>query len=102
MNEIKPTPGPWVADGYDVRQSGSNGSRMVAAICYTGPLHTPASEYPKSCRLQDEANARLIAAAPDLLEALEEMARFCETGDYDGTDPLDMAFEAIKKAKGEL
>jgi len=22
-------------------------------------------------------------------------------GDYDGKDPLDMAFEAIKKAKGE-
>jgi hypothetical protein len=71
MSELKHTPGPWIADRYDVRQSGSTGSRMVAAICYTGPLHTPASEYPKSCRLQDEANARLIASAPEMLAALE-------------------------------
>jgi hypothetical protein len=102
MSDLKHTPGPWIADRYDVRQSGSTGSRMVAAICYTGPHHTPASEYPKSCRLQDEANARLIAAAPELLEALEEMTRFCETGEYEGRDPLSAAFEAITKAKGEL
>lgn len=43
---------------------------MIADVCYTGPHHTPPEEYPKSCRLVDEANARLIAAAPDLLQAM--------------------------------
>jgi hypothetical protein len=65
------TPGPWNADGYHVRQSGINGTRMIADVCYTGPHHTPPDEYPKSCRFADEANARLIATAPELLEALE-------------------------------
>jgi hypothetical protein len=64
------TPGPWKADGYHVRQSGRRGTRMIADVCYTGPHHTPPDEYPKSCRLADEANARLIAAAPELLEAM--------------------------------
>ena len=64
------TPGPWKADGYHVRQSGQRGTRMIADVCYTGPHHTSPDEYPKSCRLADEANARLIAAAPELLEAM--------------------------------
>jgi hypothetical protein len=65
------TAGPWKADGYYVRQSGQRGTRMIADVCYTGPHHTPPEEYPKSCRIADEANARLIAAAPEMLEALE-------------------------------
>ena len=65
-----PTPGPWKADGYHVRQMGQNGTRAIADVCYTGPHHTPPDEYPESCRLVDEANACLIAAAPELLEAL--------------------------------
>lgn len=50
----------------------------------------------------DEADANLIAAAPDLLEALEDIAR----GDY--SDPLCMktpeerAREAIAKARGQV
>jgi hypothetical protein len=65
------TPGPWKADGYRVRQSGQCGTRKIADVCYTGPQHTPPIEYPKSCRIADEANARLIAAAPQMLDALE-------------------------------
>jgi hypothetical protein len=50
-------------------------------------------------RLQKEANARLIAAAPDLLEAckryLEAMEKY---GHPDKTDRLIRA--AVEKAKG--
>lgn len=50
-----------------------------------------------------EANARLIAAAPELLEALEELTRFHELG-YSNTKTLEMivsqARTAIAKAKG--
>jgi hypothetical protein len=53
-----------------------------------------------------EANARLIAAAPDMLEALEEIV-FNVTKNFEGSieirDPeaIEMAREAIRKAKGE-
>ncbi len=64
------------ADGYDVRQPAG---RQCA---YCGPHHTPAEEYPASCKRVDEVNARLFAAAPELLSernelraALENMTR---------------------------
>lgn len=102
----KHTPGPWKADGYNIRQSGLMGTRHVAEIAYTGPHHTPPNEYPSSCRLQDEANARLIAAAPDLLHALQMMLG-CELiggdqrdglPDEPGTSPVSLARAAIDKA----
>jgi hypothetical protein len=91
MNEIKPTPtpGPWE---IDERFPGSYAIEPNVAWLGASSSHQNG---------ENLANARLIAAAPELLEALEEMARFCQTGDYDGRDPLDMAFEAIAKAKGD-
>ena len=68
-----PTPGPWIADGYDLRQK--NG-RMIA---YFGPHHTPADEYPLSCRLQDEANCQWVANARNELAAARERVRVLET-----------------------
>ena len=64
-----PTPEPWIADGYDLRQK--NG-RMIA---YFGPHHTPADEYPMSCRLQDEANCQWCATARNELAAEREKVR---------------------------
>ena len=47
-----------------------------------------------------EANARLIAAAPELLEALQMVLDYLNTGDM---RPLDLrkASAAITKARGE-
>ncbi len=58
---------------------------------------------------EGEANARLIAAAPDLLAACEKLASLNCTDGYslfDGQyailwDALDAARDAIKKTKGE-
>ena len=57
----KHTPGPWrVVDSWtDHMVEGQNGEEI---IWQDGPHETPTI---------NEANARLIAAAPDLLEALE-------------------------------
>jgi len=43
-----------------------------------------------------EANAKLISAAPDLLEALQDLVKYCE--DNDNHAELGLAKSAIKKA----
>ena len=77
MSTPTPTPDPWIADGYDLRQKHG---RMIA---YFGPHHTPADEYPLSCRLQDEANAQWVAAARNELAAAKgecERLKFATEG----------------------
>ena len=93
-----PTPGPWKADGYHVRQSGQHGTRMIADVCYTGPHHTPLDEYPQSCRIADEANARLIAASPCLLKMLQRVAQF---GNDLTTEDLAEIDATIARATGK-
>jgi hypothetical protein len=89
------TPGPWKADGYHVRQSGQRGTRSIADVCYTGPHHTPPDEYPKSCRIVDEANARMIAAAPEMVEALERIRAY--QGRFGEDDPQSIAADILDK-----
>jgi hypothetical protein len=45
---------------------------------------------------EDNANAKLIAATPDLLEALQDLLRYCE--DNDVLANTDLAKSAISKA----
>ena len=98
------TPGPWIADGYYVRQSGISGTRMIADVCYTGPHHTPPDEYPKICRFADESNAQIIAAAPELLEALQMLLTIepnCLSTDAYERSLWENARETIAKATGK-
>jgi len=48
-----------------------------------------------------EANANLIAAAPDLLEALEGMLEMVEMNGFGKDAIMDMAKSAIGKARGD-
>ena len=52
---------------------------------------------------EDEANARLIASAPKLLEALEGLYQSLYNGleVMAGSDEYNAARDAIKQAKGE-
>ena len=92
----KHTPGPWrVVDSWnDYMVEGQNGEEI---IWQDGPHNTPTI---------NKANARLIAAAPDLLEALESMLQsFLITqslDDYPIDAPCNKARAAIAKAKGEV
>lgn len=53
-------------------------------------------------RKQCIANARLISAAPDLLAALQDLARHCEWLDsFEYCPELKRAHDAIAKARGE-
>ena len=97
----KHTPAPWSlgspGDGEigSVYCDNSLGSRI--AIVYG-----PAQKFTIFPREEEEANARLIAAAPDLLEALEAMfaeGAGCPYATW--THAQHLAHDAICRAKGE-
>jgi len=69
----KHTPGPWLIDGtedgftfvYALNQQGYNRMSAHVQSGYISPME-------KASIKEMEANARLIAAAPDLLESLKD------------------------------
>jgi len=87
---MKHTKGPWnIGIGNDVGPDDDYYVEWVTA----GPaqLHEDNAE----------ADANLIAAAPEMLEALEELAMFYKEIDQDHPEYLDRAINVIAKAKGE-
>ena len=95
---VQHTPGPWSAE----IPSASNGYVWIDPVdgC-CGEIATVWNTHDNS-----EANARLIAAAPDLLEALKAVVNDWVAPDdlpfEDGEMPaLDAARAAIAKATGE-
>lgn len=88
----KHAPGPWFVTGlmtkYVCARIGSGGIQEVAAV---GP-----TEADNGYGEQQLANAKLIAAAPDLLEALEDLV------DSRGMGDLELARKAIAYARGEV
>ena len=97
MEKQQHTPGPWayiVPDGYVVRHP-----QIYSDF---GPVAN-ATWLGENKLDQLNSNARLIAAAPDLLEALEEIV---SAADGDGWNQLDgnlrKARAAIAKATGGL
>jgi hypothetical protein len=96
---MKHTPGPWKARSrYVMTKRPDRRSENTVAECRLSGRHDK----------EDAANALLIAAAPDLLAACEEMAlALREIRDYTGRglvaahgDALDLGLRAIAKAKG--
>jgi hypothetical protein len=80
------TPGPWT-----IRRTGA--AQVALAIAANG--HDTVAAFPRGTDKDYEADARLIAAAPDLLEALKWCA------DAMGSGPCrDAADAAIAKAEG--
>ena len=100
------TPGPWrITDRYGVLtyQVGIDG-RTVCTVWPRQQGHRP-SVVDTEPWPEGEANARLIAAAPDLLESLRELAELAALQfgmPPPGADgPLQKALAAIAKADGE-
>jgi hypothetical protein len=87
----KSIPGPWTAKGYQVFALEEHPLRIIA---YARGLNI------KERTPEDEANARLIAAAPDLLEACEDFVEMAETPYKDTRLLVQRAKAAIQKAKG--
>ena len=105
--KLQHTPGPWVVSGLEIHDretrfddSGARTGNTPNSIAY---LHL----VPVGCR---EANGRLIAAAPELLEALERLLACVSPQSRQSTaisfsapklNAADQARAAILKAKGE-
>ena len=93
------TPGPWYCDEKhltaDHKLSGP--AQQVSSViqCTCKPNHTFSVCYVP----YTDADARLIAAAPDLLEALEEVIRYYEIGMPLTISTIKPFEEAIEKAR---
>jgi hypothetical protein len=83
----KHTPGPWIAVDMIIHQSGSG--KFLGAVAVNHP------EGPT--RGEAEANAKLMAAAPNLLEALKNARRFIVDNDPEMIGYVD---GLIAKAEG--
>ena len=108
--ETKHTKGEWIVvrsvsmpqmvDSVRVKEWGNN-DLMGDLRGYVIADFTESHGFRKHAFAEAEANAKLIAAAPDLLEALQELYDF--TNNYFGGSPAgkfarNTAFKAIKKA----
>lgn len=94
------TPGPWKCASagssiVGIPIQGAKG-RVIGSLHFAA-LSQPVGDFdPKAYNAEQLANARLIAAAPDLLEAL----RHCATDEGPEQDWLVRARAAIAKAEG--
>jgi len=96
------TPGPWYTEGKQVRGLASGLIATVGGDFYDDG-RTDADGWTFTPPLDTAANARLIAAAPELLAALARMRdEFNSYADCPSKcDAIRMAFQAIEKAGGE-
>lgn len=94
MSENQHTPGPWKVKGATIW--GKNGPLAV--------VQGPSQPTMDGAHIEPEANRRLIAAAPTMLEALEKILKIKRTVDmnlFDVEEIHSLAKAAIRAAKGE-
>lgn len=95
MKEFKGTPGPWVASKTDrgigpVSRDDDQSYGMIIPVAWV--------EFDGNDAYQ-QANANLIAAAPDLLEALQDIVKVLDSAGCEAATVKANA--AISKALGE-
>lgn len=99
MKEFKGTPGPWFTgesrrDLINVKHSSNRPGAMSLNLA-----HVVARQ---SCVEEAKANAHLIAAAPELLEALQTLNQAIDYGtSMDVVQAQEVAQDVIAKALGE-
>ena len=110
MNEPKHTPGPWMIDRH--ADNGElvvrcHSDKKIVANCQTDFYSSGSRE---KLMIEIQANAQLLAAAPEMLEALsrcknelEELSFYLESQCIFGTwkATIEKARAAIAKATGE-
>jgi hypothetical protein len=104
----KATPGPWFAGqiesegGYDCLTAAiSVGPKDFELILLDGRNYGQNNCKPLKPEIRErmEADANLLAAAPDMLEALQSIAQFFNDEGFDLSDtPMELVYKAIEKA----
>jgi hypothetical protein len=99
MRRTTHTPGPWAVEAGNLTAEGGR--------CILASLHTWDDDAPEEGR----ANARLLEAAPDMVNALRGLLRHAERVNevleqkcgvrFVDTGPLDMARDSLKRAVGD-
>ncbi len=95
----KHTPGPWNLGNSDIPVSAvsvNGGNRK-----HTTLARIASPEFVGMSLQEGLANARLIASAPELLVALEQMLNLNSLGAYEQSAAISAARAAIAKARGE-
>ena len=87
------TPGPWRITGPNIRADTALGTGALVAVVKDHFADVQTREAEK------EANARLLAASPDLLQVARDYVLLCELFDWDGL-VFQSAVAAIAKAEG--
>jgi hypothetical protein len=102
------TPGPWRTEydlSGDLRIAGPDMGRAGSAYIATPHYWQSASENEQTRRLRMEADARLIAAAPDLLAALnkarEDLDWMLNNRQFLNPEVFDYIDAALAKVEGE-
>ena len=98
MTNTKHTPGPWILDSLNRSIVHDNPARFVISA-YSVLTRNEFHDGKRIVTEEMEANARLIASAPDLLAIVEGLM---DAGYLDDTGGLhDQARAVVAKAKGE-
>ncbi len=84
----KHTPGPWKWSGEYTHPCGKPAWTLLGRHGLYGILTCDQGSAPQD--LNDEANARLIAAAPEMFEALDTIGGLSRALRQGGPDPMDL------------
>jgi hypothetical protein len=99
MSESKFTPGPYLRDGACVYKLSKDGVNVFSAQVSSGYSDGGGRTSTEEC----EAVAQLMQVAPDMLEALEIVAKNCaaDLTHSEADRIIGIARAAIARAKGE-
>lgn len=101
----KHTPGPWSYRKVPRKQEweiDTGHCPNLGCVSWTGmAVVFGCDDYPKMGKIAGEANARLIAAAPELLDALKDTLCCLEVCGKDYDHAINKARAAILNATGE-
>lgn len=94
---MRHTPGPWkyfVSKGHDIMVDLA-GTRKIRL----GHIYDDDCGNPECCNREEHANAKIIAAAPDMLQALQSIVDYWNTPQKGSmNDHMNHIFEIAEKA----
>lgn len=102
MSESKHTPGEWLLVDHTVYALNDQGENRFTALVQGGWVHRGSFSSERTSEDEKSANARLIASAPDLLEALKAMLAHACVADADPNDKDAEDHAAERKARAAI